>query len=187
MKKRIHILTIRDHFKMMVEPGVKWYQYIHRWRFRGRFFVAMAALEPSSQPPATSAYQTLVCNCEGMDHYGKPIAYFVSNEAAMEWCEAENGKQPCPPKPIAPPPPFPIGTYYMLEARLYEIRQIAKLSSRSSHGLIGDRWEQPYELASGWFGGQEEELWSTWREILIARFDDRDEALAHLQRLILRK
>ncbi len=179
MKKRIHILTVRDHFKLIVEPGAVWYKNIHSWRYRDRFFVPPLVYDHGV--PASSAYRIPVMDCEGMDSYGRSVAYFTDVDAAEEWALQENIKCPRPPKPDPPRPPFPIGTYYLLEARYYEIRQITRRTN-SSQTFIGDTWEQPYELASGWFGGQD--LWGTWQEKFIATFDDRDEALTHLHKLI---
>jgi hypothetical protein len=183
MKKLFHILTIRDHYRIMVLPGVQWYEHIHSWRFRDRLFVALVPSETDAAPEST-AYQWLVCDCENMDHYGKPAVYFTSQEAAEEWCAEENKLHPLPPKPDEPPPPFPLGTYYMLEGRQYEVRQMVKAGKGGDKDIRGYKWERPYELAWGWYGGQDHP--STWQEKVIAMYDDREEALAHLRRLVLK-
>jgi hypothetical protein len=178
MIKKLHILTIRDHYKMMVEPGELWYKST---QVRERFFVAILAADTDAAPENT-AYRWLACDCVGMEHYGKPAAYFTSREAAGEWCAEENNLHPPPPQPPEPPTPFPLGTYYMLEARMYEIRQIVKRTKSGVGSQMFFSWEKPYPLAWGWYGGQDHR--STWQEEFIAMYDDREQALAHLRKLV---
>ncbi len=96
--------------------------------------------------------------------------------ACAESMAEENAKYPPPPKPKAPPP-LPIGTYYMLEARYYEIRQITRQTQSGVQTFLGNEWEKPYRLVSGR---------GNWQEKFVAKYDDRAEALTHLHKLIRR-
>jgi hypothetical protein len=166
MKKRIHFLTIRDHRKQMVVPDQQWCADVRSakyWeRFRPRHILGDA--------PSSTRYRAGVD-----DHNYAAVAYFVSFEAAKEWMEEQNAKDPPPPKPAPPPPPFPIGTYYVLEARYYEVRQITRKTKAGVQTFVGNEWERPYGLVSGW---------GPWQEKFIAKYDDREQALTHLRRLI---
>jgi hypothetical protein len=169
MKKLIHILTIRDHRKMMVEPDAAWYK--ERWsgKYTERFGCG-------AQPGVPSKYDFFVYDSRvAHNDDAREVAYFNSMEAAEEWVAQENAKYPSPLEPGPPPPPLPIGTNYMLEARYYEIRQITRKTKAGVQTFLGNEWEQPYRLVSGW---------GTWQEKFIAKYDDRDQALAHLNRLI---
>lgn len=171
MKKRIHILTIRDHRKMMVEPGANWYKEIWSGKYSERFHYG-------AHPLAPSEYNYFVADKDSIVDFGSEIAYFNDFDAAGQWCKQKNAEFPTPPKPDPPPPPLPLGTYYILEARYYELRQMTRQTKSGVQTFLGNEWEQPYPLVSGP---------GDWQEKFIAKYDDRDEALAHLQKLIQKR
>lgn len=166
MKKRIHILSVRDHRKLIVEPDEHWYEDVRSTKYWERF----RPRHIGGDAPRTTRYSV------GVDDHYTAVAYFVSFEAAHEWLDEQNARHPPPPKPAPPPPPFPIGTYYMLDAGYYEIRQITRRQYYEQ--IVGhEKWKRPYLLARGDSG---------WQEKFLAKFDARDEALAHLHKLIQR-
>jgi hypothetical protein len=166
MRKRIHILSVRDHRKLIVEPDQQWYDDIHSGKYRERFFWGAEGGTPSD-------YHYFVVDWNVHLEEGK-LAYFNGFDAASDWCKQRNAEFPAPPKPAPPPPPFPIGTYYVLDAGFYEIRRITR---QQEYGQIlgHEQWKRPYLLASGHSG---------WQEQFIAKYDDLNEALALLHKLI---
>jgi hypothetical protein len=118
MKKLFHILTVREHWKLVAEPDHQW----NKDRYSGKYNAGQMRL-----PPA---------------------------------------------------PPFPIGTYYLLEARQYEVRRIVKTTESGAGNKLFFYWDEPYQLMEGHSG---------WMEKCIAKYDDREEAMAHLRRLVIKQ
>jgi hypothetical protein len=174
MKKLFHILTIRDHRKLMVEPGKQWAKEVSDRKYHKRFG---SAVGPGQHYP-WSVYDG-----------GMEIARFTNMEDSEQFEKQRNAEFPPLPKPPAPPP-FPFGTYYMLEAVYYEIRQIVRETKTGVQEFTVDGWQKPYRLVRGreafssaGRGGKRD----SWQEKFIAKYDDREQALAHLRRLVYKK
>jgi hypothetical protein len=134
MKKRIHILTAEEHRKLMVDPDNDWLKDCGDPKYRNRYFVALGptAVQKDERAPADTKYSWPVLDTTGMRIYGKPAAYFIDEQSAKEWVDRENAICPPPPKPGLPQPPYPIGTYYVIETadQRWEIRKVSKPVSK---------------------------------------------------------
>lgn len=156
----------------MMEPGEAWYEEVSDIKYHQRFGIAVGP----GTPYPWHVYDG-----------GEEIVRFNDSDDAFNFHKQKNAEFPRPPKPPEPAPPLPIGTYYMLEASYYEIRQIVKRGKGSVGKTIDIARKYgtaPYQFAWGWFGGQDHP--TTWEEKFIAMYDDREQALAHLRKLVLK-